>query len=84
MKYFSFDSYNILICIDLTVDCNKNRISIIQYWNEEIDWRCCFNHLADLHKKVNLGQCVCVAVRWLLPDVCIKLINSPVINFADE
>ena len=27
---------------------------------------------------------MCVAVRLLIPDVCINLINSPVINLADE
>ena len=27
---------------------------------------------------------MCVAVGWLLLDVYIKPINSPVINFADE
>ena len=59
-------------------------MSIIQYRNEEIDIRCCFSQVADLHKEVNSGYYVCVAVRWLLPDVCIKLINSPIINLADE
>ena len=30
-KYLSVDGRNILICIDLNVDCNQNRIFIIQY-----------------------------------------------------
>ena len=32
-------------------------------------------------------MCIClmtIAVRWLLPDVYIKPINSAVINLADE
>ena len=40
---------------------------------------CCYNHLADLHKEQKS-----VNVRWLLPDVNIKPIKSPVIYLADE
>ena len=42
--------------------------------------------LTCIKRLIEVNVCVCVAVRWLLPDVCIivMLINSHLIYLADE